>query len=88
MSVTLTRFGKLVITSSSMLLPRVLHVKRWSRRVSIKASSLTPDAFLINGVPEDVWQIKVTQNYHIVVLVTNFTQKIIEYIHPTWVFSG
>ena len=49
MSVTLTRFGTLVITRSSMLLPREFFnfllscVKRWSRRVSIKASSLTPD---------------------------------------------
>ena len=42
----------------------------------------------VNGVPEDVWQIKITLNYHIVELVTNFMQKIIEYIHPTWVFIG
>ena len=51
MSVTLTRFGTLVITRSSMLLPRVGSV---------------------NGVPEDIWQIKVTLNYHIVELVKNF----------------
>ena len=42
----------------------------------------------VNGVPEDVWQIKVTLNYHIVELVTNFMQKIIENIHTTWVFIG
>ena len=90
MSVTLTRFGTLVITRSSMLLPRVVFfllscVKRCSRRASIKASSLTPEALSMES-PEDVWQIKVTRNYHIVELVTNFIQQIIEYIHPTWVF--
>ena len=45
----------------------------------------------VNGVPEDVWQIKVTRNCYIVelvMLVTNFMQKVIEYIHPTWVFIG
>ena len=32
----------------------------------------------VNGVPEDVWQIKITRNYHVVGLVTNFMQKIIQ----------
>ena len=93
-SVTLTRFGTIVITRSSMLLPRVgfslscacqeVVVKGFNKAVS----SLTPNALSMESQRMSGKLIKVTRNYHIVELVTNFMQKIIEYIHPTCVFIG
>ena len=72
MSDALTWFGTLVIKRLSMLLPRGFFLLSCACQEKVMK----------------VWQIKVTRNYHIVELVTNFMQKIIEYIHPTWVFNG
>ena len=92
MSVILTRFCTLVITRSTMLLPRGGFLLSCAcQEVVVKGfnkGKFINTRCAVNGVPEDVWQIKVTRNYHIVELVTNFMQKIIEYIHLTWVFTG
>ena len=86
MSVTLTRFRHARDYKVKYVVSQVCLLSCACQEVVVKGFNNTRCA--VNGVPEDVWQIKVTRNYHFVELVTNFMQKIIEYIHPTWVFIG
>ena len=60
MSVTLTRFGTLVITRSSMLLPQVGFFIESCQEVVVKDFNkgwFVNTRCAVNGVPEDVWQI-------------------------------
>ena len=76
MSVTLTRFGTLVIIRSSMLLPRVgfFFIKFACQEVVVKV--FNKDWFVntrcaVNGVPEDVWQIKKSPE---ITILSNWSQ--------------